>query len=103
MADGPDGPEYCEICEMWLNGPTQMEDHKNGKKHKKNSRKGKGCGSSTNTKIHGDPPPPLQHPEPPAAAYYDGDGTVIVSHKLGERLQGQAQTITLKIEITLNR
>ena len=28
--------EYCEICEMWLNGPTQWEDHRIGKKHKKN-------------------------------------------------------------------
>ena len=28
--------EYCEACEMWLNGPSQMEDHKVGKKHKKN-------------------------------------------------------------------
>ena len=25
---------YCEDCEMWLNGPTQREDHKIGKKHK---------------------------------------------------------------------
>ena len=30
-------PEWCDTCEMWLNGPTQMEDHKIGKKHKKNS------------------------------------------------------------------
>ena len=22
--------EYCEICKMWLNGPTQMNDHKGG-------------------------------------------------------------------------
>ena len=26
--------EYCEICKMWLNGPTQMNDHMIGKKHK---------------------------------------------------------------------
>ena len=25
---------YCEVCEMWLNGPTQWEDHQIGKKHK---------------------------------------------------------------------
>ena len=27
---------YCEECEMWINGPTQWEDHKVGKKHRKN-------------------------------------------------------------------
>ena len=31
-------PEYCEICTCWLNSPTQMEDHKSGKKHRKNAR-----------------------------------------------------------------
>ena len=30
---------YCNCCDMWLNGPTQWEDHKVGKKHKKNSRR----------------------------------------------------------------
>ena len=30
---------YCEDCEMWLNGQLQWEDHKVGKKHKKNSKK----------------------------------------------------------------
>ena len=29
---------YCEDCEMWLNGQRQWEDHKIGKKHKKNSK-----------------------------------------------------------------
>ena len=32
-------PEYCEICTYWLNSPTQMEDHKIGKKHRKNARR----------------------------------------------------------------
>ena len=32
------GAVYCEFCEMWLNGPTQWEDHKIGKKHKKHVR-----------------------------------------------------------------
>jgi hypothetical protein len=27
---------WCTDCEMWLNGPTQWEDHKIAKKHKKN-------------------------------------------------------------------
>ena len=31
---------YCEDCEMWLNGPTQWEDHKIGKKHKKHAEGG---------------------------------------------------------------
>ena len=33
-----DGAVYCQDCEMWLNGPVQWEDHKWGKKHKKNLR-----------------------------------------------------------------
>ncbi len=27
---------WCPDCEMWLNGPTQYEDHKIGRKHLKN-------------------------------------------------------------------
>ena len=30
-----DGAIFCSHCEMWLNGPTQWEDHKIGTKHKK--------------------------------------------------------------------
>ena len=33
--EGDGEPAYCEACKMWLNGQTQMEDHKNGKTHKK--------------------------------------------------------------------
>ena len=33
-----DDAVYCEMCEMWLNGPTQWEDHKIGKEHKKHSK-----------------------------------------------------------------
>jgi hypothetical protein len=29
---------WCKNCEMWLNGSAQWEDHKIGKKHKKNVR-----------------------------------------------------------------
>ena len=32
----PDDPVHCLMCNMWLNGPTQMEDHMIGKKHKRN-------------------------------------------------------------------
>ena len=31
-----DKAEYCEDCEMWLNGPAQMADHIIGKRHKRN-------------------------------------------------------------------
>ena len=34
-----DSAVFCESCDMWLNGPTQMEDHKLGKKHKKNEER----------------------------------------------------------------
>ena len=53
--DSPGGPpesgqaKYCEDCEMWLNGPTQWEDHKIGKKHKKNVKKGGANETSTAT------------------------------------------------------
>ena len=45
-----DGAVYCEDCEMWLNGPTQWEDHKIGKKHKKNVAKGGANKVALNTK-----------------------------------------------------
>ena len=31
-----DGAIWCPICEMWLSGPAQWEDHLIGKKHRKN-------------------------------------------------------------------
>ena len=37
--DKESGSVYCEDCEMWLNGPTQYEDHLHGKKHKNNLKK----------------------------------------------------------------
>jgi hypothetical protein len=39
---------YCEDCEMWLNGPTQWEDHKIGKKHRKNLKRSKGANAAGN-------------------------------------------------------
>ena len=33
-----DGAEYCKICALWLNGRAQMEDHKIGRKHRRNAR-----------------------------------------------------------------
>ncbi len=41
---------YCEDCEMWLNGPTQWEDHKIGKKHTKNLKRTARAKAATNEK-----------------------------------------------------
>ena len=39
--EGSRGSEqYCAACNKWLNGPTQLLDHKIGKKHKKNVKQG---------------------------------------------------------------
>ena len=51
--------KYCEDCEMWLNGPTQWEDHKIGKKHKKNVKKG---GASKPSGTQGKGKPKAQQP-----------------------------------------
>ncbi len=57
-----DGAVYCQDCEMWLNGPTQWEDHKFGKKHKKNLQRKLQAGgeiaprAKTASKMR--PPPP---------------------------------------------
>ena len=34
---GPLG-RYCELCDMWISGPTMWETHKIGKNHFKNER-----------------------------------------------------------------
>ena len=46
VSSGPPEPErpgttavYCPECQTWLNGPRQWEDHKIGKKHRKNVQK----------------------------------------------------------------
>ena len=33
------GAVYCSVCKLWLNGPAQFDDHKTGKKHRKNRKK----------------------------------------------------------------
>ena len=39
----PGGPAvWCEDCEKWLTGPTQWEDHKIGKRHRRNAKKKEG-------------------------------------------------------------
>ena len=30
---------YCEVCDLWCNGPTQFQEHRIGKKHAKNAKK----------------------------------------------------------------
>ena len=30
---------YCDLCEMWLNGPDQLDTHETKKKHTRNMRK----------------------------------------------------------------
>ena len=77
------GAIYCECCEMWINGPTQYEDHKLGKKHRKNSH------------------PPSRRPETSSTASSTGnetssqaswvDGAVQESYK-----KPQPQEIVLK-------
>ena len=39
---GEGGAVYCPDCSTWLNGPGQWEDHKIGKKHRKNTQKKSG-------------------------------------------------------------
>ena len=93
------GAVYCEDCEMWLNGPTQWEDHKIGKKHKKNLKKvavnkggtdhkmdstwkGKMTKAATSTQAHGHDyaggqPQPEQYAQPEPHAQpeqFDGLG-----------------------------
>ena len=34
----PDTAEYCVVCEMWLNGESQLMDHRVGRKHRRNLR-----------------------------------------------------------------
>ena len=41
---------YCKECLTWLNGPRQWEDHKIGKKHKKNVQKAK-RGTARSTEV----------------------------------------------------
>ena len=41
MATPPLDAMYCELCEMWLNGQGQLEDHKMGKKHRKKAHRRK--------------------------------------------------------------
>ena len=49
---------YCKECQTWLNGPRQWEDHKIGKKHRKNVQKAKrgnpsGSGDAANDVLQG--------------------------------------------------
>ena len=37
LGEPPDGPIYCDVCQFWLNGPAQWEDHTSGKEHQRHS------------------------------------------------------------------
>eukprot|EP00746_Dinoflagellata_sp_MGD_P150392 gnl/MRDRNA2_/MRDRNA2_82284_c0_seq4.p1 gnl/MRDRNA2_/MRDRNA2_82284_c0~~gnl/MRDRNA2_/MRDRNA2_82284_c0_seq4.p1 ORF type:complete len:354 (+),score=90.84 gnl/MRDRNA2_/MRDRNA2_82284_c0_seq4:125-1186(+) len=59
---------YCKECQTWLNGPRQWEDHKIGKKHRKNvvkARRGNAGGAPTDEKE----PTPDEAPEKPSAMW----------------------------------
>ena len=38
LAQEPHSAIYCRPCDMWLNGPVQYQNHRIGKKHRKNSK-----------------------------------------------------------------
>ena len=57
---------YCKECQTWLNGPRQWEDHKIGKKHRKNvqkAKRGTAGGSSEVAHPERKEPPPEEVPE----------------------------------------
>ena len=74
--------EYCEDCVKWLNGPTQIAEHKIGTKHKTNVRKGgvhnivgsavisKANKTAPKAKAQGPNSPP-QAPNEPSDAWHD--------------------------------
>ena len=64
---------YCEICVMWLNGPTQWEDHLIGKKHKKNcKRQEQGTGMREKQAQSSWPGYDYVPPSPPPSQQYAG-------------------------------
>ena len=58
---------YCKYCQTWLNGPRQWEDHKIGKKRKKNYRKASRSSASdgNNDEESVPAPPPANTPPTP--------------------------------------
>ena len=50
--------KFCKNCEMWLNGPTQFEDHKKGKKHKNNVREARARKTASTSAAPGPKPKP---------------------------------------------
>ena len=55
---------WCWECETWLNGPRQWEDHKIGKKHRKNVQKAKRGTSSSTEVAQPEAPQPVVDEEP---------------------------------------
>ena len=60
-ADSPGNKQYCAVCNMWLNGPTQWEDHIIGKKHVKNTRRAQQGGGNPAKQGGGNPVTMTQH------------------------------------------
>ena len=58
-----EGGIWCAACSMWLNGPTQWEDHMIGKKHRKNVAPASGSSSRSGRRppVHMREPPELKH------------------------------------------
>ena len=55
---------YCDCCDMWLNGPTQYEDHNLGKKHRKNNRNRRATSLTAST---------IEYETSPSASWVDDD------------------------------
>ena len=55
QVDNADAPgslsQFCTTCNMWLNGPSQWEDHRIGKKHLKNTRRNRQAGCAQAAKV----------------------------------------------------
>jgi hypothetical protein len=75
---------FCDVCDMWLNGEPQMEDHLIGKKHRKNilsrRRIGRttavGAAATADANLAGDEP----LPEPAAG---DGSASILALSDIG--------------------
>ena len=58
-----EGPVRCKVCQMLLNGPTQWQDHKIGKKHKRNANKKSVATPQESDQVQQQQPPALMPPQ----------------------------------------
>ena len=64
---------YCKECQTWLNGPRQWEDHRIGKKHRKNvfkARRGTATSSVESVPVGHREPTQDKPPEKPNRHWY---------------------------------